>query len=154
MASPVIKFEGQESNFIKEKQLSLTVKLVPCDFRSASYGDVLAVLGAEGVPPEDLLGLYKVSSTDSSFQVFLDNESTLQKLPDKKIVTNGKVRFSVVSMVEQIVKLKSHWLPLFYDNRIPKAIFCDYGEVMDIHMCRSSHAKVVAMNGMREVTLS
>ena len=34
-----------------------------------------------------------------------------------------------------------------------KAIFCEYSEVLDIRMCKSSHANFVAMNGMREVTI-
>ena len=153
MGSPVLRFEGTETNYINERQLELTVKLIPCDSRRATYGDALAALEAERVPPEDLLGLYKVSSTDSTFQVFLANDTAMTRLLDKKFITNGKVKFSVVSMVEQMVTLRIHWLPLFYDNRILKAIFCDYGEIMDIRMCKSSYANVVAMNGLREVTL-
>lgn len=148
MSSPVLPFEGQETNYINEKQLERTVKLVPCGARSASYGDVLSALEAEGVPPGNLLGLYKVSSVDPTFQLFLANEQTLKGLIEKKIVTNGKVRFSVISLVEQVVTLRIHWLTLFYENRILKAIFCDYGEVMDIKMCRSSYANVVSMNRM------
>ena len=56
-------------------------------------------------------------------------------------------------MVEQGVTLRIQWLPLFYDNRILKAIFCDYGEIMDIRMCKSPYANIVAMYGMRKVTL-
>ena len=74
-------------------------------------------------------------------------------LRDKKVIRNNKVKLNVISMAEQIVTLRVHWLLLYYDNRLLKAIFCEYGEVLDIRMCKSSHANLVAMNGMREVTI-
>ena len=153
MGSTVLRFEGFEGNFINEKQLQLTVKLTPVDPRGTSYGDVLTTLEVEKVRPEDILGLYKESAKDNSYQVFLANDAALKYLLDKKVISNGKTRFTVTSMAEQVVKVRVHWLPLYYDNRILKAIFCDYGEIIDIKMCKSSYANVVAMNGTREVTL-
>ena len=96
--------------------------------------------------------LYKVSANDYSFSLFLSNEGTVN-LRDKKVIGNNKVKLNVISMAEEIVTLRVHWLPLYYDNRLLKAIFCEYGEVLDIRMCKSSHANLVAMNGMREVTI-
>ena len=90
----------------------------------------MEALEAECVSPGDLLGLYKVSSTDSTFHVFMANDTAMTRLLDKidkNIITNGKVKFSIVSMMEQVFTLKIHWLLLFYDNRVLKAIFCDYG---------------------------
>lgn len=153
MAQPIVTFEGQEGNFINQNQLNLTLKLRPLEFRTYSYLDVLNVLEAEGVKPEELLGLYKVSSADPSFSVFLSNEEVLNRLKEKQRLSNGKINLSVTSMAEQIVTVRVHWLPLYYDNRLLKAIFCDYGEVLDVRMCKSSHEKLVAMNGMREVTI-
>ena len=153
MSSPVVKFEGLETNFINEKQLSLTLKLVPCEPGPSSYGDVLNILDHEGVKPDELLGLYKVSQSDISYSVFLSNEAVLNRLVKRGVIGHNKLKFNVVSMCEQIVTLRVHWLPLFYDNRLLKAIFCDYGEVLGVRMCKSSHAQVVALNGLREVTL-
>ena len=39
MDSPVLRFEDTETNYINERQLELTVKLIPCDSRRSSYGD-------------------------------------------------------------------------------------------------------------------
>lgn len=153
MANPIIQFEGQEANFINENQLKLTLKLLPTEPGPSSYGDVFTVLDREGLKPSDILGLYKVSANDYSYSLFLSNEGILQKLKNKKVIGTGNTRFNVVSMSEQVVTLRVHWLPLFYDNRILKAIFCDYGEVLDIRMCKSSYANLVALNGLREVIL-
>ena len=81
------------------------------------------------------------------------NDTAMKRLLDKQFITKWKVKFSAVNMVEQGVTLRIQWLPLFYDNRILKAIFCDYGEIMDIRMCKSPYAYIVAMYGMRKVTL-
>lgn len=153
MASPVVNFEGQETNFINENQMKLTLKLFPTEPGPSSYNDVFTALDKEGLNPSDILGLYKVSANDSSYSLFLSNEGVVQKLKSKKVIGSGKTRFTVMSMSEQVVNLRIHWLPLYYDNRILKAIFCDYGEVLDIRMCKSSFANLVALNGLREITL-
>lgn len=146
MASTVLNFDGLESNFIDEKQVGLTVKLSPTQFGPTSYEDVFFALDKAGVKPTDILGLYKVSQNDFSYSLFLSNEEVLKNLVDKRVI-------SVVSMYEQTVRLKIHWLPLFYENRLLKAIFCDFGEVSDVQMCKSSYANVCAMNGQRELLL-
>ena len=64
----------------------------------------------EGVRPEDILGLYKVSANDYSFSLFLSNEGTVNFLRDKKVIRNNKVKLNVISMAEQIVTLRVHWL--------------------------------------------
>lgn len=153
MANPIIRFEGQESNFINEKQLNLTVRLSPQSWVSSSYLDVLNILEEEGLKAEDILGLYKVSASDSNYSLFLSNEDALNFLKEKKVIGNSRLKFNVVGLTEQVVSLRIHWLPLFYDNRLLKAIFCDYGEVIDVRLCKSSHAKLCALNGMREVLL-
>ena len=153
MSNPIVRFDGIEANFIDEKQLQLTVKLVPQGLDTISYNDLFLILEKEGVRPEDILGLYKVSANDYSFSLFLSNEGTVNSLRDKKVIGNSKVKLNVISMAEQIVTLRVHWLPLYYDNRLLKAILCEYGEILDIRMCKSSHANLVAMNGMREVTI-
>ena len=104
------------------------MKLTPVDPRGTSYDDVLTTLEVEKVRPEDILGLYKVSAKDNSYQVFLANDAALKHLLDKKVISNGKTRFTETSMAEQVVKVSVYWLPLFYENRILKAISATMGK--------------------------
>ena len=55
MSNPIVRFDGIEANFIDEKQLQLTVKLVPQGLDSISYNDLFLILEKEGVRPEDTL---------------------------------------------------------------------------------------------------
>ena len=126
MSNPIVRFDGIEANFIDEKQLQLTVKLVPQGLDSISYNALFLILEKEDVRPEDILGLYKVSANDYSFSLLLSNEGTVNSLRDKKVIGNNKVKLNVISMAEQIVTLRVHWLPLYYDNRL----LCEYGEVL------------------------
>ena len=68
MSNPIVRFDGIEANFIDEKQLQLTVKLVPQGLDSIIYNDLFLILEKEG--PEDILGLYKVSANDYSLSLF------------------------------------------------------------------------------------
>ena len=85
--------------------------------------------------------------------MFLANVAALNILLYKKVITNGRSKFSVTRMSEQAVKVNVHWLPICYDDRIVKAMLCDNGEILNIHLCKSSYANVVAMNRMREVII-
>ena len=42
---------------------------------------------------------------------------------------------------------------MYYSYRLLKAIFCDYEEVLDVNLCKSSYAHVCVLNGLREVVL-
>ena len=128
MASRIIKFDGIESNYINEKQLGLTVKLTPTQYGQTSYEDVFAALDKAGLKASDILGLYKVSQNDSSYCLFVGNEDVLNSLMEERIIGENKAKFNIISMAEQTVRLKIHWLPLYYDKRLLKAIFCDYGK--------------------------
>ena len=132
--------------------MKLTVKSIPQSLDNVSYGEVLNILEKEGVQPSDVLGLYKVSASDPGFSLFLSDEKALQTLMNKKVIGKSK-KFSQVNMNEQVVSLRIHWLPLFYDNRHSKAVLCDYGEVLDVKLCKTSHTNVVTLNGTREVLL-
>lgn len=153
MARPVVRFDGFATNYINENQMKLTVKLVPMERQPFTYVDVFAVLEKYGVKPGEILGLYKVSAADNSYSLFLANEEVLTRLKEAKFLEIGKIKLMVISMSEQIVTIRAHWLPLFYDNRILRAMLCDYGEVLEIRMCKSSYANLVALNGMREVVI-
>ena len=76
-----------------------------------------------------------MSSTDYSYSLFVTSEAVRKRLMYLKVIDCGRGQFGVVSLSEQTVKLKIHWLPLYYSNRLLKAIFCDYGEVLDVNLC-------------------
>lgn len=153
MAKPIVTFEGFAPNYINEEDLKMTVKVVPMEGGNCTYGDVFRVLDKYGVKPQDILGCYKVSANDSSFSIFMGNEEIVRRLKEKKFLEVDKLKFMVMCMTEQLVSIRVHWLPLFYDNRIVKAMLSDYGEIQDIRMCKSSYANLVAMNGIREVLI-
>ena len=58
-----------------------------------------------------------------------------------------------MKMTEQVVTLRIHWLPLYFDNLILREIFSQYGDILDIAMSKTSHEKFVAFNGTREVRM-
>ena len=152
-SSRIVQFSGNESSYIDEEQLKRTVKLSPLSHSATGYEDVFRALDQAGVEPADIKGLYKVSVTDLSYLLYLSNDTIQRQLRALKIIGSGKCQFSVVAMNEQTVRCKIHWLPLYYSDRLLKAIFCDYGEVLEIQMCKSSYANVCAYNGQREVLL-
>ena len=153
MANPIIHFDGNETNYIDEDQLELTVRLTPTEYGTLSYGDVFIALEDEGLKAEDLTGLYKVSSNDRSFNLTMKDRHTAKRLMDAKFIGRGSKRFTVMLCSEQIVSLRVHWLPLYYQDRLLKAIFCDYGEVLEVKHNKTSYTNVCTFNGMREVTL-
>ena len=98
-------------------------------------------------------GIYKVSASDYSYSLFLRDKAPVEILLNQKVIGKSKTKFCVISMSEQTVKLKVHWLPLFYDNRLIKAFLADFDTVLDVQLCKSSYANVCAYNGLREVLL-
>ncbi|MCU7836931.1 MAG: hypothetical protein KZQ83_16970, partial [gamma proteobacterium symbiont of Taylorina sp.] len=106
-----------------------------------------------GLHPNDITGIFKVSQFDSTFSVLLANTDTVNKIDKLGQIKTNKVTFDVMKMDEQIVNIRIHWLPLYYTNTLIKAMLCEYGEVMDVRMMHSTHEKVFAFNGVREVRL-
>ena len=56
-------------------------------------------------------------------------------------------------MAEQVVSLRIHWLPLYYEDRILMTMLCLYGEGVDIKYMKSTYGNITAMNGTRDVLL-
>ena len=94
-----------------------------------------------------------MSAQDNSYSLQVTTKDTVNRLKKQGIIGSGNFRFNAISMSEQVVSLRIHWLPLYYDNRILKAIFCDFGEVLDVRNLKSSHKDLSAYNGTREVIL-
>ena len=53
MANPIIHFDGNESIYIDDDQLELTVRLTPTEYCNLSYGDVFIAWTDEGLKAED-----------------------------------------------------------------------------------------------------
>ena len=157
MTNPVVTFRGIESNHINTGRLERTIRLVPngeaYGVRSSSYGELLNALCDAGVVPEEVHGIFKVSANDHPYSILLSNLEAVDKVIAIKQIKAGKVTLDIMKMSEQIVNLRIHWLPIYYDHTILKAIFTDYGEVLDIKMMKTSHEKLVALNGIREVKI-
>ena len=152
--NPVVTFDGFEGNYVNTERLNKTVQLVPkYGSKSTSYGELLNALEDLGVPPDEVEGIYKVSSTDNSYSVQLRFEDTLEAIVAKQEFKVGGTHFDIMKLTEQIVTLRVHWLPLYFDNVILEEIFSEYGQVIDIKMMKTAHAKLVAQNGSREIRL-
>ena len=152
--NPVVVFDGVESNYINADRLSRTVRLVPDEGKSFStYGDVLNSLVKLGVEPDEVKALYKVSAFDTSFSLMLAYSDTVERLISCKTIQTDRNRFTIMKMTEQVVTLRIHWLPIYFDNSILKEILGQYGDVLDVRMLKSAHADVVAFDGVREVRI-
>lgn len=152
--NPVFHFDGIEANYINPDRLSRTVRLVPCQpMVSCSYGELLNGICDAGIQPDEISGIFKVSSTDSSYSILFKFTDTVDQFMRLSKIQAGKCSFDIMKMNEQVVNIRVHWLPIYFDNSILREIFADFGEVMDIQMLRTAHEKLVTFNGVREIRL-
>lgn len=152
--NPVLMFDGCEANYINSDRLQTTVRLVPNeDITYCSYGDVINGMVGMGVNPDDVEAVYKVSTFDSSFSVMLAYSDTVQDVINQHNVSVGKNTFQAMKMSEQILTLRVHWLPIYFDSSILKEIFGQYGQVIDVKMLKSAQTNIVAFHGVHEVRL-
>ena len=154
--NPVITFEEIEFNHINTDRLERTVKLVPDDpygARGASYGDLMNALMTAGISPAEINAIFKVSANDTSYSVLLAENESVEKMHQIGRIQAGKIHFDIMKMTDQIVNLRIHWLPIFYDNSILREIFSQYEKILDIKMMKTAHEKLVAYNGMREIKM-
>ncbi|MEW8563024.1 MAG: RNA-binding protein [Candidatus Thiodiazotropha sp.] len=154
MYQPEIKFGGVEGNFVNFDRLQRTVRLTPSTVRSrVSTGEMLNSLIAAGIEPTEVEGIYKVSADDSSYTVALKYIDTVDRLISYGTFRIGEHSYEAMRMNEQVVTLRVHWLPLYYDESILKEILSEYGEVLEIKMLKTAHGQVVVLDGVREVRL-
>ena len=147
-------FEGNESNYVNAERLDLTLRFVPMRKRvSTSVGELINGIAATGVQPEDISGVYKVSAFDSSFTVQFKYSDTLDHVAEMKKIKVGEFDFDIMRLSEQVVSLRVHWLPLYYDSLLLTEILEPFGEVLDVNMLKSAHADCVTFDGVREVRL-
>ena len=140
--------KGSKLCIIIRKMVQLVLK---SGSKAASYGELLNALEDLGVPPAEIEG--KVSSTDNTYSVQMRFEDTVEAIVEKGEFYIGGNQFDIMELTEQIVTVRVHWLPLYFDNVILEEIFSEYGQVLGISMTKTAHAKLVAQNGSRKIRL-
>ena len=146
-------YEGEESTFINGERLERTLKFVPTNRTTRiSAGELLNVLAAY-VGPEDIEGVYKVSQFDSTYSIQFKFRDTMDKISALKTLTVANRQFEILKLNEQMVTIRVHWLPLYYDSLILHEIFQDFGQVTNITSLKTAHANCVTLDGVREVRL-
>ena len=147
-------FEGDEASYINSDRLSRTLKFAPQSRRRVfvSAGELLNALAANGIQPDEISGVYKVSSNDLSFSVQFKFADTVNQVNDLRQIKVGDTCYEIMKMDEQ-VNLRVHWMPLYYDGLILTEILESFGEVVDTNLSKTAHADVVAYDGVREVRL-
>ena len=97
--NPVVTFDWFEGNYVNTERLNKTVQLVPkYGSKSASYGELLNALEDLGVPPDEVEGIYKVSSTDNSYLVQLRFEDTSEAIVAKQEFKVGGTHFDIMKL--------------------------------------------------------
>ena len=154
MASSEFYYEGDETTFINSDRLQRTLKFVPCRRNSrTSAGELLLALSQYGLGPQDVEGIYKVSALDNSYSIQLGFSDTVERVAALKSITAGDTKFDIMKLDEQVVSLRVHWLPLYYDNLLLNEILDSFGNVMSVNYLRTAHAECVTLDGVREVRL-
>ena len=123
------------------------LRLVPMVTRAnVSYGDLLVGLEKAGIQMNDIGGIYKVSAFEYAYSVLLNYEDSAEKL--KSLLQNecGDTVCDVMQMSEQIITLRIHWLPMYFDNSIIQEMLNLYGEVINVKMIKTEHAELSTFN--------
>ena len=102
---------------------------------------------------EEIQAVYKVSAYDSSFSVMLSYADSVGDLLRHGEVSAKRNRLKIMRMSGQVVTVRIHWLPIYFDNFILKEILSQFDEVVGIRMLKSAHAQVVAFDGVKVFSL-
>ena len=78
---------------------------------------------------------------------------TAEKINDLQCLKVGDQIFDIMKLTEQIVDVRVHFLPLYYDNLILHEALHSFGGVVDVKMLKAAHANSVTFDGVREVRL-
>lgn len=147
-------FEGEESQYINQDRLGKTLKFVPTRRNaSVSAGELLNALSSAGIQPDEISGIYKVGALDYSYSVLFCYTDTAEQISDLQSLKVGDQIFDIMKLNEQIVNVRVHWLPLYYDNLILHEALHSFGDVVDVKMLKAAHANSVTFDGVREVRL-
>ena len=72
-----------------------------------------------------------------------------EKLKSQQQIKCGSTSLDVMNMTEQIISIRVHWLPIFYDNGIIQDMLSLYGDVIEVKMLTTEHAKLSTKNGIQ-----
>ena len=153
MSSVIRNCEAISPRFIATDDLDLTIKFQPTNGAAVSYSDLVNVLSGNGIRGEEVQGIYKVSASDSTYSVLFKEKATVEHLTSLGKLSSPRYKFDLVHMFQQVIKIRIHWLPLYYEGVLLKGIFCDYGEILDIKRCKTVLTDSVFYNGVRELTM-
>ena len=146
-------YEGEESMFINSERLDRTLKFVHTNRTTRiSAGELLNVL-SDFVGPEDVEGVYKVSQIDLTYSIQFKFQDVMDRVSALKKITVSNRDFENLKLNEQMVTIRMHWLPLYYDNLILIEVFQDFGQVTKVTSLKTAHANCVTLDGVREVRL-
>ena len=98
-----------------------TARLVPRENgRGASYGEPLDAIEQVGVP------------SDNSFSILLKCDDSIKPFIEAASLKAGNMMYDIMKMAEQVVAVRVHWLPIYYDSSILYELCSKYGVVLDI----------------------
>ena len=107
-----------------------------------------------GKKMEEIDGIYKVSAFDNAFSLCFLYDDCAEKLKSQQQIKCGSTSLDLMNMTEQIISIQVHWLPIFfYNNSIIQDMLSLYGDVLEVKMLTTEHAKLSTKNGIREVRL-
>ena len=125
------------------------MRLVPRENgRGASYGEPLDAIEQVGVPSVEKEGILK-----NSLSTLLKYDDSITPFIEAACLKAGNMMYDIMKMAEQVVAVRVHWLPIYYDSSILYELCSKYGVVLDIKMMKTAHAKITTYNGSREVKL-
>ena len=77
----------------------------------------------------------------------------MDKVSALKKVTVANRDFEILRLNEQMVSIRVHWLPPYYDNLILHEVFQEFGQVTNVTSLKTAHANCTTLDGVREVRL-
>ena len=115
---PELVFDGCEQDYINADRLQRIVKFMATGYRSGcSTGEMLNALIERGVEPDDrIVGIYKVSPSDSIYSVLFKFTDVADQVVQWAPLHVGKSVFETMKLNEQVINVRVHWLPLFFEN--------------------------------------
>ncbi|MES9883855.1 MAG: hypothetical protein ABW185_23635 [Sedimenticola sp.] len=138
---------------IDREKMTRTVGVTCLDRGFPQTTDILEILRKRGIPPGEIVSVFKTSAREGSFHVTFKTLETATNFSQNGIVTNERYRFQLSSLGKQIVQLRVHWLPDFVESSVLYTIFGRYGTVSDVTRESSEFKGATFTTGIRRVTM-
>ena len=82
--------------------------------------ELLAGLCENGINPEDIAGIYKVSAGDPTYSVLFKYNDAMRMIHLKESIVINKIPFDIMRIDDKIVSIRE--------------VFSEYGKVIDVYM--------------------